>query len=290
MATYEGTVDYFLRDIGGRIRDWNLNEGTDGRNSRARVMEIFNLSQRTLFRRARAQIDVECLTRKATLTQSSSDTTLWYLPARTIGIQAIEDADEVGYGCVPSRIYTEQPGVYIQNRTDALGKQLYFRDVTPSSTVYAWVLEDPVIVSSGTNAATSSTSITLNATCQGRVIYDADYYANAPVRITSGADAGEIRTISASTTGLVCTVTAWTTTPTTTTDTYSLVSTLPRELWSVVCAEAACLMAATDKEIIDFLPHLKQEAAESWIDAMIALSRPTAGTVREPRQTITWIQ
>lgn len=293
MATYEGTVDYFLREHGSRCMDFDLNEGSDGeRLTRARSIELINLAQKTVHRRIRRSVNAECLTRRATLTQDSSDTTIWYMPLRAIGVGlSIEDSNTTIYNLVATPLEVERPGVYLQNRAGTVGKQLFFKDVTPDTTVYVKVIEEPVLMSSGTNAATSATSITLATTPGvGRNINDNDYYANSEVRITSGNDTGDLKTITSST-ALLCQVASWTTaTPATTTDTYSIQCSLPREAWDAVSAEAARLQLRTDKELIDLADEIIAEAERTVTEAILEIARPYAGMVKEPRQTVFWIR
>ena len=292
MATYEGTVDYFLRDFGSRVRDFSLSEAADGdRVSRSRAIEMINLAQKVIHRRLVTEVNSEVMTRSATCTQNSSDSAIWYLPARTVHIMTIRDSNTTHYRMIPTPLDPDQPGVYLQNRPNTIGKQLFFKDVTPSSSVIARVVEDPVLLSSGTNAATSDTSITLATTPGvGRDISDTNIFQGAEIRITGGNDAGDIQTINSSA-GLVCQVTSWTTeTPETTTDTYSLQCSLPREAWPAISAEAARLNMATDKEIIEFKPEIDAEAAETYQNAALALLRYTADMVKEPRRTIDWIR
>jgi hypothetical protein len=291
MAVYEGTTDDMLRRFGERARDYTLASGTDGdRISQTRAMAMINKASFTVHRKVRRSGNVYCLTREATLTQDSSDTTVYYLPSRAIGIFHVRDSDTTYYEEVNDPWDKDEPGYLIQKRLESTGKQLKLQELSPTGSVYARVLEEPVRQISGANSTTTSTTLTVGTTI-GTARNNADYFANSEICITSGNDAGDIQTISSSTIGLVLTVSGWTTaTPAAGTDTYSIMNSLPRELWDAVCAEAAYDNLATDKEIIEFAEEMRRERDETFMLGLLDLIRASASHVKEPRQTITWIR
>jgi len=293
MATYEGTTDDLLRRFGSRVRDYDLTSSTDGeRISRSRAMAMINRAQTDIHRRVRRSGNLELLAREVTLTQDSSDTSIWYLPTRCVNLFRVRDSDTTLYSAVNDPWDMDEPGYVRQNRTGVIGSQIQFRNIFPNTAVYALCIEEPSAMVSGANSTTTTTSLTMPTSgLTGTARNTADYYANVELAITSGNNAGDIQTISASTIALACTVASWTTaTPAAGTDTFSTLCSLPRELWDAVCAAAAFDNLATDKEIIEFAKEMREARDETFELGLLDLLRFSADQVKEPRQTIDYIR
>jgi len=294
----EGTVEFFLKELGAALDDRTLALDADGTLVRARAMSVLNASQTKIMR---ALLDMgvreQVFARKATLAADSSDDDVSILPYRTLAVLSVEDGNDNPYVSVFSRKRLRDIGFIVERRASTTGSNynpvLRWWNMDRPSTVYAWVIEEPVRLSYG-DGTYAATTVTLEASPDlGETITNDDYYNGAEIAVVDGTYLGQIREISdyvGST--RACTIATWTNTPTAS-DNYSLLSSLPRVTWDAIVYEAAMRVAMVDARWWDQhgvgLANLRRQREASLLEAFRVLAKPVRGEAVTPRRATYWI-
>lgn len=295
----EGTVEYFLKELGGVLDDTTLSLSADGTLTRARSIAALNMAQTRIMRRLISTgVRPQVFARKATLAEDSNDDDVSFLPYRTLSVLTFEDGNGRVYPPVYSRKRLREAGIIVERRISTTGGNYLptarWWGFPRPSTVYAWVVEEPAKLSYGKGAAYASTTVTLATTPDiGPTLENDDYYNGAEIAIESGSSAGEIREISdyAGSTR-IATVAAWTATPSTD-DYYSLLTPLPRVTWDAIVMEAAFRIIQVDARWWDqhgvALANMRRNRDAAIMEAQQALGKAVLGAATTPRQALTWM-
>jgi hypothetical protein len=292
----EGTVDFFLREVGDALDDFTISRSADGKLGRERTIAHLHTAQVTVFRTLKDYGGHPSqLARKVTLTEDSENADHYICPPRTIGVFAVEDSNGLLYTPFGSRKYAYRSG-FIVERAKTTNKYnnricIRFMNYSPTGTVYAWVLEEPAKFSAG-DGTYAATSITLEASPDvGTTINDDDYYIGTQFIVTQSAAAafGLIGTATAyvGKTG-VATVGTWATTPTANDD-YSILCDLPRVTWRQITLEAIRIITRVDKRFGPMRDDMMQELAEVRQQTIIAMRNPADGFDNMPREVDFWV-
>lgn len=295
MAILEGSADYFVRQVGRLLGDYTITRSADGTCGRSRTMHNVNEAHKTVQRFLSSKgIQQGIFARKATLTQDSTYSDIYYLPARAVHIFSVQDGSDALWFPINSRNRPYDIGFHVEKISSAgyagWQKTLHFQNCQPNDTLYAWVLEEPVRLSAG-DGTYAATSITLEGSPDlGETIPDANYYVGADVAVCqdSAAALGATKEITASTTAGVCTVATWAVTPTASDD-YSILTSMPRETWELICVEAAIKVAREDKTFESNKDSLREQLMDTRLDTILNCRKLAEGLPSRPREAEVWI-
>lgn len=292
----EGTVDFFLTEVGACLDDFVISRSADGKIGRNRTIAHIQTAQVAVQRKLRAYGGHPSqLARKVTLTEDSENDAYYICPPRAIGVFAVEDDNGIQYVPFPSRKHYYRAGFLVeraQATTTWNGRLcIHFMNYEPTGTVYAWVLEEPVRLSAG-DGTYAATSATLEASPDvGLTVNDDDYYIGAQLVVMQAASTafGLIQTVTdyVGKTG-VCTVGTWSTTPTSNDD-YSFLCELPRVTWRQIVLETVRIITRVDRRFGPMRDDLLQELAEVRQEVIIAMRKPAEGFYNMPREVEFWI-
>lgn len=294
----EGTLSHFIRDVGTILGDFTVSASADGTLVTERIARLTNLAQKRVMRKVLdMHVRPSLFARKATVTANAIDEYAYDLPARTLGVLMLEDSSQNMYTPVNSRKRDGEAGFVLEMRQITTGRLMTpvarFHNTEPptSSDVYAWVVEEPVMLSEG-EADYGATDVTFDATpsSAGLLIDEDAYYDGSEVAVISGTYAGQIRQISdyvAST--RVATVAAWTSEPTDN-DHYSIISGLPRILWQpIVYDVAAQIMHIDERWDNEDRSSIRKERDNSFAQAVRAMRGMAIGPIGPSYQRVQWI-
>ena len=226
MAVELALADALL-ELGVEINDFVLDVDTDSDITRASAVRALKTSLRDTHAELIARVvSPMSLHDEVELTQDSSDEYLYPdVPPRTKQILYVYD-DNTDY---------EDLGALVKGATNGIGYRwssegIRLFGVTPQSTLYVWIAQEPPAPTYGVAAATyAASTLVLNATpLLGLNQLEKDYYVGAKVVIEAGTGAGQVRPVTAYAPATVTlTVPTWTTVPDATSY-YSLMVGVPR--------------------------------------------------------------
>ena len=284
-AVIQLTVDDYLTRFGEAVDDTDLTGTSDGdRISRARALGQINIARRSIQRELLAAGIVESrFSERIEITADSTDADMFALPKRRYRLIGIFNGDDKEYPSCYSRHRNNQAGYLVEGETIR-----WFIMDPPSVTIYAVIIRAPAVLSLGTAAAGSTTSITLaTAPTVGRNIQEDDYYNGCKIAILSGTGLLQTSTITDYTSALVAT-SAWTVAPSTD-SVYSIMENMPACIVDAVVLRAAHNLTRFDAEFDHVINRLYGEAVHAYNSCLMELQTPSSESAEQPRRAERWV-
>ena len=199
------------------------------------------------------------------------------------------------YTSYRSRKYFYRAGFLVERSLDTTTHKarlcVHFMNYSPTGTVYAWVLEEPVRLSGG-DGTYGAASLTLEATPDlGQTVIDDDHYIGSQF-VVMQSDSTAYGLIGTCTDYVgktrVVTLDTWSTLPTANDD-YSVLCELPRVTWRWIVLETVKIITRVDKRFGRMRPDLVQELADVREQSMDWLRDPAEHFDNMPRQVTVWV-
>lgn len=274
-----GSIDDLLLRVATELDDPDLTSAADGRITRTRAIRALDAASRQEFLRLRGDSGAMLpFKQEVILTVDSSDSDRYALPPRSREVIGLFEGSSA---VTPLGTYsTSVSGFVVEEGCRAIRKRNY----DPSSTISAWVIQEPCSLSMAKASGAAATSITFPSTATIGTVQEVDDYYNG-ARVCTILD-GEIRTITDYVgTTRVSTVATWGSTPTNA-STYTVMFDLPEIMISPVVLRAALILSRVDKVVHDSVPQMEKMYMAAHRDARVVLDKSNRGLMKGLR---TWL-
>ena len=275
MAIQNSVPDLLLR-LATELDDPALSDAATGRIGITRSIRALDSASNQEYMRLRGDCgDMMPFKQTVTLTADSNDTDRYPLPPRVREtIRFAQGATPI----TPLNVYNTNGSGFVMEEG---GRALRKRNLEPSGTISAWVIQTPCKLAMGAASNYTATTVVFQATPTiGTIEIQNDYYNGA--RVCSMLD-GQIRTITdyvGST--RTATVATWDSTPSTTSQ-YCIMFDMPDVVAESVVLRAAVQIARSDKVLKDSLPDIKAAYAAAHRDARVLVDKMNRGRQKIPR-------